>query len=140
MRSIPRHFAVPFTALVLTACLTAGPGGCSSEEAAAFNEIDHYGEQALVPVDHPYGICGAVFTSDDDPTLVVEHYETVLPEVGWTVQGAESAPITAEGGEQIGTAISLGANRGSMTFSLGAEILDGPEPPTYNVLVGESSS
>jgi hypothetical protein len=127
-------------ALVLTACLTAGPGGCSSEEAAAFNEIDHYGEQALEPVDHPYGICGAVFTSDDDPDLIIEHYETVLPEAGWTVRGAESGPITAEGGQQIGTSINLGATKGTLTFSLGAELLDGPEPPTFNVLVGESSN
>jgi len=54
-------------ALLITGCLTAGPGGCSAEEAAAFNAIDHFGEQALVPEDHPYGICGATFTTDVDP-------------------------------------------------------------------------
>ena len=129
-----------FFTILLAGCLTAGPGGCSSGEAAAFNEIGHFGDQALVPEDHPYGICGATFTSDVDPDLIIEHYQTVLPEAGWTVQAVESSSITAEGGDQIGTAISLGAAKGSMSFSLGAELLEGSEAPTFNILVGESGS
>jgi len=127
-------------ALLITGCLTAGPGGCSAEEAAAFNAIDHFGEQALVPEDHPYGICGATFTTDVDPDAVVEHYQTVLPEAGWAVQEPHSNPITAEGGDQVGTALDLTASKGSMTFSLGAELLEGSEPATFNVLLGHSGS
>jgi hypothetical protein len=62
----------------------------------------------------------------------------VLPAAGWTVQGAESFPITAESGDLVGTAISLSAVKGSMSFNLGAEVLEGTEPITFNVLVGES--
>ena len=128
------------SAILLTGCLQAGPGGCSAEEAAAFNAIDHFGEQALVPEDHPYGICGATFATDVDPDLVVEHYQTVLPDEGWTVREASSHPITAEGGEQIGTTIDLTAYKGGMTFSLGAELIEGSEPPTFNILLGNNSS
>jgi hypothetical protein len=56
------------------------------------------------------------------------------------VQDAEFSPVTAEGGDQIGRAVSLTAAKSTTTFSLGAELLDGPEPPTYNVLVGESEA
>lgn len=126
--------------MLIAGCLTAGPGGCSAEEAAAFNGIDHFGEQALVPEDHPYGICGAVFSTDVDPDAVVEHYQTALAEAGWTVQDPESFPLAAEGGGQIGTSINLTGSNGSMTFSLGAELLDDSESPTFNVLVGESGS
>jgi hypothetical protein len=135
-----RWIASPAVTLLLAGCLTAGPGGCGSEEAAAFNEIDHFGEHALAPQDHPYGICGATFQSDADPEVIVEHYQTALRAAGWTVHDAEFSPITGEGGEQIGNAVGLGGDKGSMTFSLGAELLDGPELPTYNVLVGESDS
>jgi hypothetical protein len=128
------------TTLLLAACLQAGPGGCSVEEAAAFNEIDHFGEHALQPEDHPYGICGATFTSDVDPDVIIDHYQLALTEAGWTVQDAESSPVTAEGGGRLGTAVTLTAAKGSMTFSLGAELLEGPEPPTFNILVGESGS
>ena len=128
------------TGLALTGCLTAGPGGCSSEEAAAFNEIDHFGEQQLVPEDHPYGICGATFTSDVDPDDVVEHYQDALADAGWTVGGTESSEITVEGGGQIGQSIGLTGARSSMTFSLGAEILENGEPAVFNILVGESDS
>jgi hypothetical protein len=127
-------------ALLMAGCLTAGPGGCSAEEAAAFNAIDHFGEQALVPEDHPYGICGATFTTDVDPDAVIEHYQTVLPAAGWTVQEPESNPITAEDGTQVGTGLGLAASKGGMTFSIGAELLEGSEPPTFNILVGNNSS
>ena len=129
-----------FATLFLAGCLTAGPGGCSPEEAAAFNAIDHFGEEALVPEDHPYGICGATFTSDINPDLIIEHYQSVLPDAGWTVGEVESNAITAEDGDQVGTGIGLAATKGTMTFSLGAELLDGAEPPTFNILVGESGS
>jgi hypothetical protein len=134
-----RWFGILSFAISLSGCLTAGPGGCSAEEAAAFNEIDHFGDEAPVPEDHPYGICSATFTTDVDPEVVIGHYESVLPDAGWTVHQSETSPITAENGNQIGTAINLTAAKGSMTFSIGAELIDGPEPPTYNVLVGESS-
>jgi hypothetical protein len=127
--------------VLLAGCLTAGPGGCSSEEALAFNEIDHFGEGLLVPQDHPYGICGATFTSDVDPEVVIEHYQATLPEAGWKVQEPESSTITAEGGDQVGRSINLSAAKGSMTFSLGAElIVDSAQLPTFNILVGESGS
>jgi hypothetical protein len=136
-----RRIASLAPTLLLAACLTEGPGGCGPEEAAAFNEIDHFGDQTLVPQDHPYGICGATFTSDADPDLIVAHYQDVLSDAGWTVQDPESFPITEEGSGQVGTSLNLSATKGSMTFSLGAELLlDATEPPTFNILVGESGS
>lgn len=124
------------TALLLTACLQAGPGGCSQEEAAAFTEIDHFGDEALVPQDHPYGICGATFTSDADPDVIVEHYQTALKDAGWTVGEPETSAMTSEDGEQIGTGLSLTASKDPFTFSLGAELIEGGEPPTFNITVG----
>jgi hypothetical protein len=135
-----RWIAGLFTTVLLAGCLTAGPGGCSSEEAAAFNGIDHFGGQSLTPEDHPYGICAASFSSDADPDLVIEHYQTVLPAAGWIVQDPESSPILAEDGDEAGTGIGLSATKGTMTFSLGAEVLEGVEPIQFNVLVGESES
>jgi hypothetical protein len=126
-----------FTTVLLAGCLTAGPGSCGTDEAAAFNEIDHFGEQALVPQDHPLGGCGATFSSDADPEVIVEHYRTELEDAGWTVGEAELAPMLAEDGDQIGTGLSLSATKGSIGFSLGAELLEGGEPPTYNIMVGE---
>lgn len=140
-RSRMRWIAGLAITVVLAGCLTAGPGACSAEEAAAFNEIDHFGEEPLVPEDHPYGICAATFTTDVEPNVIIGHYRTVLRQAGWTVQEAESSPITDEGGAQVGTSIGLAAAKGTKTFSLGAELLvDGAEPPTFNVLVGEGSS
>ena len=134
-----RCFAILSAAILMSGCLTAGPGGCSAEEAAAFNEIDHFGDEALVPEDHPYGICGATFATDLDPQLVIGHYEDALAEAGWTAEESVSHPITDESGDAVGNSIDLTARKGSMTFSIGAELIDGPEPPTFNVLVGASS-
>jgi hypothetical protein len=125
-----RWIAGLFTTVLLAGCLTAGPGACSSEEAAAFNEIDHFGEQPLAPEDHPLGKCAASFTTDGDPDVIVEHYRRVLPETGWTVLADDEA-----GG---GTGVGLSASNGSMTFNVNAEILGGGEPTRFNVLVGKN--
>ena len=92
-----------------------------------------------MPEDHPYGICGATFATDVDPEAVIGHYEAALAEAGWTVGAAESSPMTDEAGDAMGSVINLTAAKGTMSFSIGAELIDGAEPPTYNVLVGENS-
>jgi hypothetical protein len=47
--------------------------------------------------------------------------------------------MTDEGGKQVGTGIDLSATKGSMSFSLIAEVLDHDEQHTYNVRVGLSA-
>lgn len=60
-------------------------GACSAEEAAAFNEIDHYGGITLQPQDHYNGVCGATLTTTDDPEAVLEHYRDEWTAAGWTL-------------------------------------------------------
>jgi hypothetical protein len=121
-----RWIAAFFSSLLLAGCLTAGPGACGSDEAAAFNEIDHFGAEQLTPKDHPLGGCGATFSTDADPAVVVEHYQAVLPASGWTLEDPES--------------LGVSASKGNLTFNIGAEVLDGDEPTTFSIRVGKSDS
>lgn len=93
-----------------------------------------------MPKDHPLGGCGATFTSDADPEAIIAYYQTVLRAAGWTVGEPEFAPMTNDDGDQIGSGVGLGATKESMGFSIGAELLDGPESPTYNVMVAEGGT
>jgi len=130
-----RIVALPIL-LLLAGCLQGGPGGCSAEEAAAFNQIDHF--EALVPEDDPFGVCGASFTTDADPQAVVSHYQALLAGAGWAVDEPIDGPMTDEDGKQVGSSIELTAAKGSMTFSLMAELFERDARHTYNVRVGLS--
>jgi hypothetical protein len=121
-----RWIAAMFISLLLAGCLTAGPGACGSDEAAAFNEIDHFGGESLTPKDHPLGGCGATFSTDADPAAVIDHYQTVLSASGWTVEDPESSNVSA--------------SRGNLTFNIGAEILAGSDSTTFSIRVGKNDS
>jgi len=128
--------AVLTPAILLAACL-GSPGGCSAQEAAAFNAISHYGNDALVPEPHPYGVCADSLVTDDDPDAVIEHYRSAFEAAGYTIHGLWSSPITDESGATIGRSVQFQARDGSMTANILAEVIDGQET-TFNVLVGDS--
>jgi hypothetical protein len=121
-----RWIAAVSLTLLLAGCLTAGPGTCGSDEAAAFNEIDHFGTEQLRPKDHPLGGCGATFSTDADPAAVIDHYQTALSASGWTVEDPESSGVTA--------------SKGNLTFNIGTEVLETNEPTTFSIRIGKSDS
>ncbi|MDQ2941925.1 MAG: hypothetical protein M3R05_07025 [Chloroflexota bacterium] len=122
--------------MLLAACL-GSPGGCSAEEAAAFNAISHYGNEELVPGPHPYGVCADSLVTSDEPDAVIEHYRAAFEAAGYTIGGVESSPITDERGATVGRAVFLQASNGSMTASVSAEVFGG-QKTTFNVLVGDA--
>ena len=102
-------------------CLTAGPGACTSEARAAFNEIEQYGGIHLEPVDYPLGgRCVASFTSADEPAVVLDYYRAQWTAAGWTpdpptplaTPPAEDAPDFVFG--------AASARKDGMTYSVTA--------------------
>ncbi|MEO7296147.1 MAG: hypothetical protein ABIZ57_08385 [Candidatus Limnocylindria bacterium] len=83
---------------LLSACLTAGPGACGSDEREFFDAIEQFDGTPLEALDHPYGICGAVFTTDAPADAVVDHYVAEFEEVGWDVGAPEAEPNPGEPG------------------------------------------
>lgn len=105
----------------VSACLIS-IGGCSSAEAAAFNEVRHYGGAELVPEDDGLGGCGASFSTGNDPNLVIEHYRSTLEAAGWTIDPPLPSPLPPpEDG------IGLGARKGMLGFGVSAEMVGEPE-------------
>lgn len=86
-------------AILVAGCLTAGPGACTQEARAAFNEIEHYDGIDLEPQDYPLGgRCVASFTSADDPAVVFDYYRAQWAAAGWLVEPSEPlATPPAEG-------------------------------------------
>lgn len=123
-------------AVLLGACL-GRPGGCSGEEAEAFMAIAYYGDEALMPEPHPYGVCADTLVTEDDPDAVIDHYRSAFEAAGYTVIGLESNPMTDESGATVGRALELLASNGSMTASVGAEVFDEQGTTTFSVLVGD---
>jgi len=123
---------VGFLVTTTSACVIS-IGGCSSEEAALFNEIEHYGGAELVPEDDGLGGCGASFSISDDPDLVIDHYRSRLVAAGWAIDPPDPPPL--DGVEM--QSVSLGARKGTMGFGISAEILGGPEI-LFVIHVGES--
>jgi len=122
---VQRHARVALLGFLITttsAC-AIGTGGCSSEEAATFNDIQQYAGAELVPKDDGLGGCGATFFTGDDPNLVIQHYRSRLEAAGWTIDPPEPSP--PDGAEL--QAVSLGARKGTMGLGVSAEILGRPE-------------
>ncbi|MDQ2933993.1 MAG: hypothetical protein M3R49_03245 [Chloroflexota bacterium] len=119
-----------------SACLIS-IGGCSSEEAAHFNDVEHYGGAELVPEDDRLGSCGASFSTTEDPDLVIEHYRSRLEAAGWTIDPPlPSPPPPPEGGVEI-QSVWLSAHKGTIGYGVSAEILGGPET-VFVIHVGDS--
>jgi hypothetical protein len=116
-------------------CLSAAPYGCSPDEAAAFNEIDHYAGITLQPQDSPFGVCFASFRTADPPEVVLDHYRAQWTAAGWSLNPPEpSAPPRPEGEDVIGVA-AASATRDGMTYSVSAELIRGQESE-YSLLAG----
>ena len=96
--------ALIVSATMLSACLTAGPGGCDSDNRAFFDAIEQFDGIAVEAEDHPWGICSAVFTTDASADAVVEHYVAEFEGVGWDLGGGpESAPAGEPGVTSVST-------------------------------------
>lgn len=117
---------------MLSACLAAGPGACSADERAAFEEIQHFGDGRLEAEDHATGGCAARFETTD-PQAVIDHYTSSLGAGGWELGARGTQP---DGSPVVDPPGILSARRGEMSFSL--EIpLEGGDQGTVTVLVGE---
>jgi hypothetical protein len=116
-------------------CLNAGPGACTAEAAAAFNEIEHYGGISLEPQDYPLGgRCVASFTSEDEPRVVLDFYRAQWTTAGWTLDSSSplaSAPPDAEEPDFVFGGAS--AHKDGMTYSV---TVFREEETRYELLVG----
>jgi hypothetical protein len=113
-----------------------GIGACSETEAFAFNALQHYGDEDLVPEAQASGACGASLVTGDDPDVVIEHYRSELERVGFAVDPAESSPMVDESGAVIGRTVSIHAVIETATASVSAEVLDGQDT-IFVILVDE---
>ena len=135
-RTIPGIWALGLSvAALLAGCLNAGPGACTSEAAAAFNEIDQYGDINLEPQDYPLGgRCVASFTTDDEPAVVLDFYRGQWRAAGWTLDAssplASAPPVSEEPDFVLG---ALSAHKDGMTYSV--TVFRGEET-RYELLVG----
>lgn len=117
-----------------SACLIS-IGGCSSEAAwYAFHDVEHYDGAELEPEDG-LGSYGASFSTSDDPDLVIEHYRSRLEAAGWAIDPPLPSPPTEDGSET--QTVSLSALKGTIRYSVSAEILGEPET-VFVFHVGES--
>lgn len=131
-------WAFALAVAVLTAgCLNSASGACTSDAAAAFNEIEQYGGMQLEPEDYPLGgRCAATFNSADPIETVLDHYRAAWTAAGWTVIPSSplaSAPPTAA---DLPDFVFGGASarKDGMTYSVTAQ-LDGEET-RFVLLVG----
>jgi hypothetical protein len=96
----PSSLAIPLivTLAFLPACLTAGPGACGAADREFFGAIEQFEGMAVEAEDHPYGICGAIFTTDASAAAVVDHFAAEFEAAGWEVGAVE----TSDGGGEPG--------------------------------------
>ena len=127
--------AIGLGVVVLVAgCLNAGPGACTAEAAAAFNEIEHYGGIELQPEDYPLGgRCVASFISADEPEVVLDYYRAKWTAAGWTLD--PSPPLaTPPPGDGVDFVFgSASARKGGLIYSVTAF---NEEVTRYELLVG----
>jgi len=124
-------------AILASGCLTAGPGACSAEAAAAFREIEQYGGLDLEPEDYPLGgRCAASFTSADPIETVLDHYRTQWTAAGWTLDPEEPlASVPPLGSDNPDFVFGFAsARKDGMTYSVRAQ-REGDEV-RYVLLVG----
>ena len=134
-----RNALAAIVALVVAGCLNAGPGACTPEAAAAFNEIEHYGGISLEPQDYPLGgRCVGSFTSDDDPEVVLEFYRTQWTAAGWSLDPplplASAPPVGEEPDFVFG---GTSAHKDGLTYSM---TVFREEETRYELLVGADQS
>lgn len=148
-RSAPRTKATGMTAIIhrlvrialigllattTSACLII-IGGCSSEAAwYAFHHVEHYDGAELEPEDG-LGSFGASFSTSDDPDLVIEHFRSRLEAAAWAIDPPLPSPPREDGIEM--QTVSLSAHKGTIRYSVSAEILGEPET-VFVIHVGES--
>jgi hypothetical protein len=121
-------------AFLAAGCLTAGPGACTSEARAAFNEIEQYGGIHLEPVDYPLGgRCAANFTSADEPTVVLDYYRAQWTAAGWTLD--PPTPLATPPAEDVVDFVpgSASAHKDGMTYWV---IVFKEAETRYELLVG----
>ena len=91
----------------------------------------------LVPEDDGLGSCGAMFSTLDDPDLVIEHSRSRLEAAGWAIDPPlPPPPAPPEDGIEM-QSVWLGARKETMGYGVSAEILGGPET-VFVIHVGES--
>jgi len=88
---------------LLSACLTAGPGACDSDNRAFFDAIEQFDGMAIEAEDHPLGTCGAVFTTDGSVDAVIDHYTAEFEAVGWDVGAIDTGPEGETGVDSVST-------------------------------------
>lgn len=139
MRSRPTRliWALGLGVAVLAAgCLNSAAGACSSEAAAAFNEIEHYGGIALQPEDYPLGgRCAASFNSADPIEVVLDHYRAEWTAAGWTLDPSSPLASAPPSGADVPDFVFGGASarKDGMTYSVTAFR---EEETRYELLVG----
>lgn len=136
LTTFARVALIGFVLTTSSGCLVS-IGGCGDDEAAAFDEIEHYAGTDLQPKDDGLGSCGAAFTTRDDPSAVIEHYRSRLEAAGWAIDPPEPSPPPGLTDGIEGQSISLGARKGTMVFSVSAELLGQPQT-NFVVHVGDS--
>lgn len=135
----PRWFARTalglFVLLASSACLIS-IGGCSSEEASYFSEVEHYGGVELEPEDDGLGRCGASFDTTDDPEVVIEHYRSRLEDAGWTIDPPPPPPPAGPGDVAQMATVTLSARKGTVGYSVSAELF-GRSETNFVIHVGD---
>jgi hypothetical protein len=122
-------------ATAITACLgPLIPGECSDEERAAFEGIEHYGAVSLVAEDYAQGGCRGTFESEEDPQVVLQHYDRAFEAAGWLVERRFEGPVRDENGNRIGTSFDLAALKGPIGAEVSGTDVDG-QPTLWVVLV-----
>jgi hypothetical protein len=129
-------WSIGVASLLLSGCL--GGGSCSAAAAAAFNAIDHYGDEELVPEDHPNGGCADTLVTDDEPDAVIEHYRSAFERAGYVVDEIEPVPMVDESEDVIGRTVGLEATSASMRAAVSAEVFEGQDT-TFVIFVNERS-
>lgn len=119
-------------------CLNAGPGACTPEAAAAFNEIKQYGGIHLEPQDYPSGFggqCVATFSSADRPQVVLDFYRAQWTAAGWTLDPSSPLATPSPGVDFVWGGSS--AHKNGMTYSVTAVIKG--QDKSYQLLVGRGT-
>ena len=121
-------------AVLAVGCLNAGPGACTAEAAAAFNEIEQYGGIDLQPEDYPLGgRCVASFTSADQPGVVLDYYRAQWTAAGWTLVPSDPVATPPPGDGVDFVFGSASAHKDGLTYTVTA--FNG-EATRYELLVG----
>ena len=105
---------------VVSACLSGGPGwGCSSEEAQAFEAIDHYGDRSLAAQD-VNGLCRGTFDEEDPLVAVMDHYRAALVRGGWQIERDDGSALLAhrDGALQLTINSSPSGDGGGASYEL----------------------